>query len=455
MPYQGSIFYGEHAKKGTRAMMFSPSRAAQRQENAPVSPDRALPQSLQELELPEIFLANLALKHCFYLDVFYMAELAERIKLSITILNQLLDYLRKERYLEVRGPDPLKPAANPLSLANRYALTEGGKRRAANLLEYDAYVGPAPVSLDHYWQQVSQQSIRLTRVTPARLREVFQGLILSPDLLEQLGPATVSGKPLFLYGPPGNGKTTVALRLGQIWNDAILVPYAMYVEGNVIRVFDEISHQPHGEGAAEAGDRRWVRCRRPAVIVGGELTLGMLDLAFNPSLKFYEAPLQLKANNGLFIVDDFGRQQVSPQELLNRWIIPLENRQDFLCLHTGQKFAIPFDQFLVFATNLEPRTLVDDAFLRRIRSKVKMNHVNREQFVEIFRLTCQQYQLDFEQSTVDYLLTHYYDGEQRSMDACHPRDLMEQILDYCNFHQLPPTLTRENIDRACRIYFVK
>ncbi len=435
-------------------MMLSTSRTVREPEQATAGPDRTLPQSLQELGIPEIFLANLALKHCFYLDVFHLAELSERIKLSVTILNQLLDYLRKERYLEVRGPDPLKPAANPLSLANRYALTDGGKRRAANLLEYDAYVGPAPVSLEHYWQQVNQQSIRLTRVTPAHLRQVFQGLILSPDLLEQLGPATVSGKPLFLYGPPGNGKTTIALRLGQIWNDAILVPYAMYVEGNVIRVFDEISHQPHGDGPMEAGDRRWVRCRRPAVIVGGELTLGMLDLAFNPSLKFYEAPLQLKANNGLFIVDDFGRQQISPQELLNRWIIPLENRQDFLCLHTGQKFAIPFDQFLIFATNLEPRTLVDDAFLRRIRSKVKMNHVNREQFVEIFRLTCRQYQLEFEQRMVDYLLTNYYDDGQRSMDACHPRDLMEQILDYCNFHQLPPSLTQENLDRACRIYFV-
>jgi hypothetical protein len=435
-------------------MLTSPSAAAQGQGNTSGGPDRALPQSLHELGLPEIFLANLTLKHCFYLDVFYLAELSERTKLSVTILNQLLDYLKRERYLEVRGPDPLKPAANPLSLANRYALTDGGKRRASNLLEYDAYVGPAPVSLENYWQQVNQQSIRLTRITPAGLNQVFQGLVLAPDLLEQLGPATMSGKPLFLYGPPGNGKTTIALRLGQIWDDAVLVPYALFVEGNVIRVFDEISHQPHGDGLVEAGDRRWVRCRRPTVIVGGELTLGMLDLAFNPILKFYEAPLQLKANNGLFIVDDFGRQQVSPQELLNRWIIPLENRQDFLCLHTGQKFAIPFDQFLIFATNLEPRTLVDDAFLRRIRSKVKMSHVNREQFVEIFRIVCQQYQLEFEQQTVDYLLDTYYADDERSMDACHPRDLMEQILDYCNFQQIPPSLTREHIDRACRIYFV-
>ncbi len=416
---------------------------------------RPLPQSLKDLGLPEIFLANLTLKHCFYLDTFQLGELVERLKLSTTILSQVVEYLRKEKYLEVRGPDPLKPVANSLTLTNRYALTDGGKRRAASLLEYDAYVGPAPVSLEDYWQQVGRQSIKLAAITPVRLRQAFQGLVLAPDLLEQLGPATVSGKPLFLYGPPGNGKTTIALRLGEIWDDAILVPYALYVEGNVIRVFDEISHRvAAGAEAGEMADRRWVRCRRPVVIVGGELTLGMLDLAFNPTLKYYEAPLQLKANNGLFIVDDFGRQQVSPQELLNRWIIPLENRQDFLCLHTGQKFAIPFDQFLVFATNLDPRSLVDDAFLRRIRSKVKVSHVSREQFREIFRLMCLHYQLEYDPEALDYLLATHYDATGRAMDACHPRDLMEQILDYCTFHQIPPSLSREFLDRACRVYFV-
>lgn len=234
------------------------------------------------------------------------------------------------------------------------------------------------------------------------------------------------------------------------------MPFALYVEGNVIRVFDEITHQPikKADSPREQVDRRWVPCRRPTVLVGGELTLSMLDLAFNPILKYYEAPLQLKANNGMFIVDDFGRQQIAPQELLNRWIIPLENHQDFLCLHTGQKFAIPFNQFLVFATNLEPRSLVDDAFLRRIRSKVKVNHVNQEQFVEIFRRVCQAYQVEFNADGVEYLLATHYEEGQRSMDACHPRDLLEQILDYSQFHRESPVLSRENLDRACKIYFV-
>lgn len=420
------------------------------------APHRPKPRSLQDLGLPEIFVADLVMKHSFYLKVFTLTELRDRLKIPSTITSDILDYLQKEEYLEMRGPDPLKPACNTLGLSNRYALTDRGNKRAAQLLEYDAYVGPAPVSLEDYWQQVQTQSLQSAPVTPDRLREAFTGLVISADMLGKLGPASVSGKPLFLYGPAGNGKTSIALRLGKVWDDAILVPYAMYVEGNVIRIFDEINHRPltnHADGKGEC-DCRWVPCQRPTVIVGGELTVGMMDLAFNSTMKYYEAPLQLKANNGLFIVDDLGRQRIPAQELLNRWIIPLENGQDFLCLHTGQKFAIPFDQFIVFATNMDPKSLIDPAFLRRIRAKVKVNHVTREQFKEIFRLVCQQHQLDTNDDMVEYLLTTYYDGGQRPMDACHPRDLIEQILDYSTFNRIPPTLSRENLDRACGTYFV-
>lgn len=413
-------------------------------------------ESLEELGLPPIFLAQLALKHCFFLDVFLLGDLVERLKVSPSIISNVLDYLKKEKYVEMRGPDPLSPVVSAVSLAHRHTLTDSGKKRAGQLLEYDAYAGPVPVTLEEYWQQVQRQSIRLGEVTPAHLQRSFEGLVLSPEILEQLGVAAVSGNPLFLYGPPGNGKTLISLRLGRIWEDTILVPFAIYVAGQVIQVFDEMIHSGFKEEVpgVEREDRRWVRCHRPSVIVGGELTLDMLDLAYKPALKYYEAPLQLKANNGIFIVDDFGRQRLSPQELLNRWIIPLENRQDFLHLRTGQKIAIPFDQFIVFATNLEPRTLVDDAFLRRLRSKVKMDYINRTQFVEIFRLCCDRYQLEFDPNDVEYLMATYYDNGQHPLTACHPRDLLEKILDYSHYYQVPPRITPENLDRACRSYFV-
>jgi hypothetical protein len=413
------------------------------------------PKSLQDLDLPEIFVTDLVLKHCFHLKVFNLIELRDRVKLPTGIITNILDYLQAEGYLEIRGPDPLNPMPNIMGLTNRYAITNGGNKRAAQLLEYDAFVGPVPVSLEDYWRQVEKQSLKFTPVTRDRLIQAFEGLVLSPEMLEKLGPASVSGKPLFLYGPSGNGKTSIAVRMGKVWEDAILVPHAIYVEGSVIRVLDKITHRPlpnGGDGTRECDDR-WVPCLRPTVIVGGEFTMDMMDLSYNPTLKYYEAPLQLKANNGLFIVDDLGRQSIPARDLLNRWIIPLENRQDFLCLHTGQKFAIPFDQFLIFATNLEPQNLMDAAFLRRIRAKVKVDHVTREQFKEIFRLVCQQNQLNMNGDLVEYLLATHYDDGKRPMDACHPRDLIELILDYNTFNCNPPGLSREIIDRACGIYF--
>jgi hypothetical protein len=413
--------------------------------------------SITDIDIPENFLANLLLKHSFYLEVFTLPDMTSRLKLNSGIVLHLIDYLRREKYIEVRGSASLNGSATAISQNYRYSLNTTGKRRASQLFEFDTYVGPAPVTLDDYWQQVEGQSIREFRVDRERLGQGFAGLIISEDLLDQLGPAVVSGKPLFIYGPPGNGKTAISLRLGTLMDDGIMVPYALYVEGNVIRVFEEVTHRPmagENESLFKA-DSRWVRGHRPGVMVGGEMTLEMLDLSFNPILKYYEAPLQMKANNGLFIVDDFGRQRIAPQELLNRWIIPMENRRDFLCLHTGQKFVIPFDQLLIFSTNLEPETLVDAAFLRRLRHKIKLNHINREQFLAIFQIVCKNYQVEYNAAVVNYLLEEHYDPNSRPMDACHPRDLVEQVLDIARYLDIPPMLTRENVDQACKTYFVE
>lgn len=413
--------------------------------------------SVADLGIPETFLANLLLKHAFYLEMFILPDITSRLKLNSSITLHLIDYLRREKYVEVRGSGSLNGAPTSISQNYRYSLTEGGKRRAAQLFEFDNYVGPAPVTLEEYWRQVEGQSIIRFRVNRRELEQGFEGLVISPDLFDQLGPAVMSGKPIFIYGPPGNGKTAISMRLGKVLSDPIMVPYAIYIEGNVIRVFDAVTHHPVA-GEMESlfkTDTRWVKCHRPTVLVGGEMTLEMLDLAFNPILKYYEASLQIKANNGLFIVDDFGRQRIAPQELLNRWIIPMENRRDFLCLHTGQKFSIPFDQLLIFSTNLEPETLVDAAFLRRLRHKIRLDHINREQFLVIFQLVCESYQVEYRPEVVQYLLEVYYDPISRPMDACHPRDIVEQIIDISRFLDVTPELTRGNIDWACKTYFVK
>ncbi len=414
---------------------------------------RPLPTTSAELGLPDIFLANLILKHAFYNEHFTIPDLVEMLKISSNIINQLLEYLVKGRYVEIRGSDQLNLAIFNLSL--RYSLTEAGKKRADQLLEYDSYVGPAPVTLNEYWDQVGRQSVTFTDVTPSRLREALHDLVIAPELLEDLGVAAVNGKSLFLYGPSGTGKTSIALRLGSVWQDAILVPHAIFVAGNVIRVFDEISHKPASDlpPELEKSDPRWIYCRRPRVVTGGELSMEMLDLIFNPSLKYYEAPLQLKANNGIFIVDDFGRQQIPPHELLNRWITPLEERHDFLRLRSGQKFAIPFDQFIIFATNISPQVLVDEAFLRRIRAKVAVDYISGEEFSEIFSRNCTQLGIGFKQEAVDYILQQYQEAK-RPMAACHPRDLLALIVDYCRFHRIEPALSPENLGRAFRKYFL-
>jgi hypothetical protein len=294
-----------------------------------------------------------------------------------------------------------------------------------------------------------------------RLRRGFTHLIVADQVLEQLGPAVNAGKAVFLYGPPGNGKTVIAEGMGRTLGGDMHMPHAIEIDGHLITMFDPINHvsldtdtESSSIVAAAARDRRWVRIQRPVVMVGGELTLDMLDLTFNPLSKFYEAPIQLKANGGVFLVDDFGRQRMRPQDLLNRWIVPLESRFDYLTLHTGKKFQVPFDVLTVFATNLNPSSLADEAFMRRIPYKIAVEDPTLDQFSRIFEMNCRARELRFHQVMVAYLQRRHYGPMRRPMRACHPRDLLDHVTAMCRYRGIEPVITRELLDAACNAYFV-
>ncbi len=383
-------------------------------------------------------------------------QLAERLKLPYTILEPIVMRLRTERLIEVRG------ASSASSASYRYALTDLGRDRAQQYFEVNLYTGAAPVPLSAYVAQMRALQAARGYVDRQRLRKGFSHLIVGDRLLEQLGPAVNANKALFLYGPPGNGKSVIAEGLGRSVGGDMYMPYAIEVEGHVITMYDPIVHEaldaeePDHSSIikAEPRDRRWVRIRRPVVIVGGELTMDMLDLTFNPLAKFYEAPLQLRANGGVFLVDDFGRQRIRPDELLNRWIVPLESRVDYLTLHTGKKFQVPFDVLIVFATNLEPASLADEAFMRRIPYKIAVDDPTEEQFSKIFEMNCRQRRLQFHQVVVAYLQRRHYQPAGRPLRACHPRDLLDQVMALCRYRGIEPTINKELLDAACASYFV-
>ncbi|MBE3033321.1 MAG: ATP-binding protein [Actinobacteria bacterium] len=382
--------------------------------------------------------------------------LAERLRLPYSVLEALVQHARVEKLVEVRG------ASGAGSAGYRYALTDLGRDRAGQFFDVNRYVGPAPVPLAQYNAYVRACMVARPYLDRERLAAGFEHLVISKPMLDQLGPAVNSGKALFLYGAPGNGKTVVAEGIGHALGGDVYVPHAIDVDGQIITMFDPVNHQPVGDsGAAQsviataAHDRRWERIRHPIVMVGGELTLEMLDLTFNPIAKFYEGPIQLKANGGVFVVDDFGRQRIPPRDLLNRWIVPLESRVDYLTLHTGRKFEVPFNVFIVFATNLKPESLADEAFLRRIPYKILAKNPTIDEYCRIFELNCRRKNLAFDPVMVEYLNRKYYQPRRLQMRACHPRDLLEQVVDICRYQDREPVLTRELLDAACGSYFLE
>jgi hypothetical protein len=423
-----------------------------------VTPYPPVPLTFEEIGLPENLLADLLMKHAFFRYNFSTREMSEALKIHQEIVEHLIEYLKQQKFVDISPRDLLRPIPSHLAGEIRYTLSDSGKRAAEQQLEFNGYVGPVPVTLEDYWDWVEFQTVRKVKVKGAQLREAFKDYVVPETLFNEMGPAVASGRSIFLFGPSGNGKTAIASCVGEVFDDPVFIPHALYVHGQIIRVYDESIHRPVSftqETTAHRLDTRWIFCQRPTVIAGGEMTEAALEPKYNPVSKYYEAPHQIMANNGVFIIDDFGRQKISPKELLNRWMYPLETRQDFCNLHTGQQFAVPFDQLIIFCTNLEPSTLADEAFLRRIRHKVFIGYVSMEQYMEIFSRACQHYRLKFDEEVVQKIIQHYYVQHDRPLRACHPRDLLEKLLDRANFLEKTPQLTYEDLDLACQTYFIK
>lgn len=420
----------------------------------------AAPQSVEETGLSCALLLGLVLKLLYARGELRGSDVAEQLGLPYPgVTEKLLDILKQERAVEIKG------GTSTLSLTWRFTLTQMGSNRAREVLQRSQYVGYAPVPVHVYKRVVESQNPRI-EVGPAEVRQAFEGLDISDEMMRRLGPAISSGKSMFLYGPPGNGKTTIAERAFRLMSGSISIPHAVEVGSEIIKLYDPSYHHPAesmprrqeesstGETAGTRFDYRWVLCLRPIVMVGGELTLESLDLIWNNTVRFYEAPFQLKSNGGILLIDDFGRQIVRPEDLLNRWIVPLEKGVDFLTLHTGKKFEVPFRQLVVFSTNLNPTDLVDEAFLRRLRYKIEVGNPTPEQYSRIFETVCKKHGLEFDPKAVRYLIEKHYTPEKQDLRCCHPRDLLDILVDESKFRGIEPILTQELLDVAWASYFV-
>jgi predicted ATPase with chaperone activity len=445
-------------------MRASTKQSALEWEGAGLPEAPSAPENLQEAGLSLGFLNDLILKTLYTQGTQLGLDIARRLTLPFKVIEESLNFLKQEKCLEVSGGDLIG------KVSYRFALTDVGRKRAQEAMQLCAYVGPAPVPLEDYVEQTYRQAVTGINCSPEALRASLSHLVVKEELFNAIGPAIVSGKSIFIYGPPGNGKTSMANAIGDFMTGAggeIYVPYAFLAEGSIVTVYDQSVHRLADEAGSDrvedneatirrllnAGtvDPRWVRVRRPVVITGGELHLGMLDLKHNAEANFYQAPLHIKANGGVFLIDDFGRQLVSPKELLNRWILPLENRHDYLTTAAGKKFEVPFEQLIIFSTNLDPRDLVDDAFLRRIRHKVEVNAPTREVYERIFNMNAKRLGMNLCPEAIDYLYDRYYSG-QRAPRASDCRDLLEIVQSICRFRRQHVQLSRDLIAEAAQTF---
>ncbi len=419
---------------------------------------------LDELDVPTGLIQDIIFRLLFNEGAVSISHFAETLGLPARVLDELLSRMKQEHLVEIVKAGTLG------SLSFTYGLTEAGTKRARDAFERSQYVGLIPVSLEAYNRAILVQTQQTERIAPEKVQEALSHLILPDNFHRRIGPAVNSGTSLFLYGPPGNGKTTVSQAIADLLaKDApIWLPNAITVGGQIIRVVDPLVHEPlqteevpfytmdlRSKTTSKLKiDKRWQLFKRPSVMVGGELVMESLDLRYEPVAKVYEAPLQLKANGGMFLIDDFGRQQISPQQLLNRWIVPLESGIDFLRLQSGQSLEVPFRQLIVFSTNLDPGDLVDDAFLRRIQMKVEVGGPDERLFYQIFLRMCEIIDIPFDKKSFVHLLQKWYREPERTMQSVHPRDIIKTVISLCEYEGSEPHFTPELVDEACTSYFV-
>src|SRR5882672_7883880 len=419
----------------------------------------ALPTDLAETGIPPRNLLNLLLKFMMIESCETILDLAERMKLPRRIVQQLMDDAVQQRFVEAKG------AAGSLALSIRYALSEMGRAAAKEALEQSLYLGPAPVCLAAYQEQLGKQRISNEMLDVEAMRKGFSGLVVPDHYLRKLLPAVNAGRSVLMFGPPGNGKTTLATRIASLFKDIVYIPYAVEVAGQIIKIFDPTLHKPVAAETAlpassgiglqrEDFDRRWAACSRPIALAGGELTLEMLDLQYSSETGFYDAPLHVKAFNGMFLIDDFGRQKFSPNDLLNRWIVPMENQIDFLKLNTGASFSLPFDILLIFSTNLQPSDLMDAAFLRRIQYKIKLFAPSRDEYRQIFDGVAKSRGLAVSDEVFDFVVERLSRHSQHGLAYYQPRFICDQVVEACKSFKQPPQLTIEMAAEALsNLYF--
>lgn len=410
------------------------------------------PTSIKDTGLGLGFLTDLALKIMYFEGNLTGYEMAERMKLPYPgVVDQALEFLKREKLVEVKGAGGFAEAAY------QYAISLKGRAMGREALDRSQYAGPAPVTLDTYVEAIRRQPLGKVVIHQRTMRQALSHLVIGENTFSQLGPAINSGRSVFLFGHPGNGKTAIAESIGEmILGDAMYIPHAIEIGGQIIRVFDYVNHViAEDSSAGRNHDLRWMHIQRPVIVTGGELTLETLDLVYDETNKYYEAPFQMKANGGMLLIDDFGRQQARPRDLLNRWIVPLEKRVDYLTLHTGRKIEVPFDVLIIFSTNLAPRDLVDEAFLRRIRHKIEIKDPTWDEYREIFRRVCENKSVSYDDRGLAYLIQEHYLKHNQVRRACHPRDIVDQLIDIARYMNVPTTLTKDLIDRACEAYFVE